>query len=39
MWRRSSYTKLFNAQVVQECLQPSATVSCAISHGINANVM
>ncbi|MDF5910288.1 transposase [Pseudomonas aeruginosa] len=32
--------KPFKAQVVQECLQPGATVSSvAISHGINANVI
>jgi transposase len=40
MRQRSSYPKLFKAQVVQECLQPGATVSSvAISHGINANVI
>ncbi|EIK68818.1 ISPpu14-like transposase [Pseudomonas synxantha BG33R] len=40
MRQRSSYPKPFKAQVVQECLQPGATVSCvAISHGINANVI
>ncbi len=39
MRQRSSYPKPFKAQVVQECLQPGATVSSfAISHGINANV-
>ncbi|MFJ4391071.1 transposase [Pseudomonas soli] len=40
MRQRSSYPKPFKAQVVQECLQPGATVSgVAISHGINANVI
>ncbi|WKV98441.1 transposase [Pseudomonas sp. H22_DOA] len=38
MRQRSSYPKSFKAQVVQECPQPSATISgVAISHGINAN--
>ncbi len=40
MRQRSSYPKPFKAQVVQECLQPGASVSSvAISHGINANVI
>lgn len=40
MRHRSSYPKPFKAQVVQECLQPGATLSSvAISHGINANVI
>ena len=40
MHQRSSYPKPFKAQVVQECLQPAATVSSvAIRHGINANVI
>lgn len=40
MRQRSSYPKPFKAQVVQECLQPGATISSvAISHGINANVI
>ncbi len=40
MRQRSSYPKPFKAQVVQECLQPGATVSSVvISHGINANVI
>ncbi|HBT57239.1 MAG TPA: hypothetical protein DIT61_04300 [Pseudomonas sp.] len=40
MRERSSYPKPFKAQVVQECLQPGATVSSvAIRHGINANVI
>ena len=40
MRQRTSYTKPFKAQVVQECLQPRASVaSVALSHGINANVV
>jgi len=40
MRQRSSYPKSFKAQVVQECLQPGATISSgAIHHGINANVI
>ncbi len=40
MRQRSSSPKPFTAQVVQECLQPGATVSSvAIRHGINANVI
>ncbi|WP_321836838.1 IS66-like element accessory protein TnpA [Pseudomonas kulmbachensis] len=40
MRQRSSYPKSFKTQVVQECLQPGATLSSvAISHGINANVI
>ena len=40
MRQRSSYPKPFKAQVVQECLQPEATISSvAIHHGINANVI
>lgn len=40
MRQRNSYPKPFKAQVVQECLQPGATISSvAISHGINANVI
>ena len=40
MRQRTSYPKPFKAQVVQECLQPAATVSSvAIRHGINANVI
>ena len=40
MRQRGSYHKPFKAQVVQECLQPAATVSSvAIRHGINANVI
>ncbi|MDR8363688.1 IS66-like element accessory protein TnpA [Pseudomonas sp. JL3] len=40
MRQRSSYPKPFKVQVVQECLQPGATLSSvAISHGINASVI
>ncbi|BDM22234.1 IS66-like element accessory protein TnpA [Pseudomonas shirazica] len=40
MRQRSSYPKSFKAQIVQECLQPGASVSSvAICHGINANVI
>ncbi|MBA2931667.1 transposase [Pseudomonas sp. CCUG 57209] len=40
MRQRSFYPKPFKAQVVQECLQPGATISSvAIHHGINANVI
>ena len=40
MRQRSSYPKPFKAQVVQEYLNPAASVSSvAISHGINANVI
>jgi transposase-like protein len=40
MRQRSSYPKPFKAQLVQECLQPGASISSvAISHGINANVI
>ncbi len=40
MRQRSSYPKSFKAQVVQECLQPGASISSvAIGHGINANVI
>jgi len=40
MRQRTSYPKPFKAQVVQECLQPGASVaSVALSHGINANVV
>lgn len=40
MLQRSSYPKPFKAQVVQECLQPEASVSSvAFSHGISDNVI
>ncbi|WP_201188598.1 transposase [Pseudomonas fluorescens] len=39
MRQRSSYPKPLKAQIVQEYLQPGATISSvAITHGINANV-
>ncbi|KAF1028088.1 MAG: hypothetical protein GAK37_02281 [Pseudomonas sp.] len=40
MRQRSSYPKPFKAQVVQECLEPGASISSvAINYGINANVI
>lgn len=40
MRQRTSDPKPFKTQVVQECLQPGASVaSVALSHGINANVV
>ena len=40
MRQRTSYPKHFKTQVVQECLQPGASVaSVAMNHGINANVV
>ncbi|MHC8354337.1 IS66-like element accessory protein TnpA [Pseudomonas sp. LB3P81] len=40
MRQRTSYPKPFKLQVVQECLQPGASVaSVAMNHGINANVV
>ncbi|NWE28753.1 transposase [Pseudomonas gingeri] len=37
MRQRSSYPKPFKAQVVQECLQPGASISSvAFTHGIDA---
>ncbi|WP_124409833.1 transposase [Pseudomonas sp. R4-34-07] len=40
MRQRNSYPKSFKAQIVQECLQPGATISSlTISHGVNANVI
>jgi hypothetical protein len=40
MHQRHSYTKTFKAQVVQECLQPGASIaSVALGHGINANLV
>ncbi|MEB0008551.1 transposase [Pseudomonas sp. RTB3] len=40
MHQRHSYTKTFKAQVVQECLLPSASIaSVALGHGINANLV
>lgn len=40
MRQRTSYPKLFKAQVVQECLQPDVSIaSIALRHGINANLV
>jgi transposase len=40
MPQRHSYPKSFKAQVVQECLQPGASIaSVALGHGINANLV
>ncbi|RON14798.1 IS66-like element accessory protein TnpA [Pseudomonas frederiksbergensis] len=40
MRQRNTYPKPFKAQIVQECLQPGASVaSVALRHGINANVV
>ncbi|WP_434588805.1 transposase [Pseudomonas sp. R4-83] len=40
MRQRTSYSKPFKAQVVQECLQPGVSMaSVALRHGINANLV
>jgi transposase-like protein len=40
MRQRSPSPTVLKAQVVQECLQPGASISSvAITHGINANVI
>ena len=40
MHQRCSYSKSFKAHVVQECLQPGASIaSVALGHGINANLV
>nr|WP_228732670.1 MULTISPECIES: transposase [Pseudomonas] len=40
MRQRTSHPKPFNAQVVQECLQPGVLMaSVALRHGINANLV
>ena len=40
MRQRSSYSKPFKAQIVQECLQPGVSIaSVALRHGINANLV
>jgi transposase-like protein len=40
MRQRTSYPKLFKAQVAQECLQPGVSLtSVALRHGINANLV
>ena len=37
---RSSYSKSFKAQVIQECAQPGASIaSVALSHSLNANLV
>lgn len=40
MQQRYSYPKSFKAQIVQECLQPGASIArVALGHGINANLV
>ena len=40
MRQRTTYSKPFKAQVVQECLQPGVSMaSVALRHGINANLV
>ncbi|WP_426108850.1 IS66-like element accessory protein TnpA [Pseudomonas sp. TWR1-1-4] len=40
MRQRTSYPKLFKAQVVQECLLPDVSIaSVALRHGINTNLV
>jgi transposase-like protein len=37
---RRSYSKSFKAQVIQECVQPGASIaSIALSHNLNANLV
>ncbi|WP_115658657.1 transposase [Pseudomonas sp. PH1b] len=37
---RRSYSKSFKAQVIQECVQPGASIaSVALSHSLNANLV
>jgi transposase-like protein len=37
---RRSYSKFFKAQVIQECVQPGASIaSVALSHSLNANLV
>ncbi|WP_331851869.1 transposase [Pseudomonas syringae group genomosp. 3] len=37
---RCSYSKSFKAQVIQECVQPGASIaSIALSHSFNANLI
>ncbi|MHC8339338.1 IS66-like element accessory protein TnpA [Pseudomonas sp. HLT2-19-2] len=37
---RRSYSKSFKIQIIQECVQPGASIaSVALSHGINANLV
>lgn len=41
--KRRSYLKSFKAQVIQECLEPDATIArvalVALNHGLNANLL
>jgi transposase-like protein len=38
--QRRSYSKSFKAQVIQECVQPGASIaSIALSHSLNANLV
>ena len=38
--QRRSYSKTFEAQVIQECAQPGASIaSVALSHSLNANLV
>lgn len=40
MRQRTSYSKPFKTQVVQECLNPDVSIaSVALRHGINANLV
>ena len=40
MRQRTTYPKLFNSQIVQECLQSEVSIaSVALLHGINANLV
>ncbi|MBK0057173.1 transposase [Pseudomonas sp. S44] len=40
MRQRTSYPKLFKAQIVQECLLPDVSIaSVALRHGINTNLV
>ncbi|WP_218927888.1 transposase [Pseudomonas sp. ICMP 8385] len=37
---RRSYSKSFKAQIIQECVQPGASIaSIALSHSLNANLV
>lgn len=40
MRRKTSHPKPFNAQIVQQCLQPGVSMAnVALRHGINANLV
>ncbi|MBU4631110.1 transposase [Pseudomonas sp. BF61] len=40
MRQRTSYSKPFKAQVLQDCLQPGVSMdSVVLRHGINANLV